>query len=198
MKKLLALLLLAPFVASEPSCDLDEPPVIEYEHYQIDDYLFTYADVSPYDSSGEWTDWCASSYFIATKPSYSKDFRPWYRQNVLFENSFRDVSFIGLMKNTYKDEEDAYAIFEGDTFGNSGPIVMVFMTSPEFKLVFKNMVNIDKEKISLNSFISSKRTENIEKCGDVSMATWPYDTFRYTFKNGEYTKQIIKEGQCLN
>jgi hypothetical protein len=70
MKKLLALLLLSPFVAGEPSCDLDEPPVIEYEHYQIDDYLFTYAGVSPYDSSGEWTDWCASSYFIATKPIY--------------------------------------------------------------------------------------------------------------------------------
>lgn len=198
MKFILTLLLLSPWLISDPACDLTEPPLIEYKHYQIDDYLFTYADVSPYDSSGKWTDWCASSYFIATKPNYSKDFLPWYRQDAIFEYSFRDVSFVGSMKNTRKDEEEAYSIFEGDTFGNSGPILMVFMTNPEFKIVFKEHVYIDKENISLNSFTSYERTENIDKCGDVSMATWPYDTFRYTFNNGKYTKKIVKIGQCQN
>ena len=197
MKKYLALLLLSPFLVSDPAkCPNIEPPIIEYKHFQIDGYLFTHAGISPYNSAGSVDYSCIDSYFIVTKPKQSI---PWYKQDVLFEDSdFKDVSFIGSMSNKNKDIIENYSIFEGFTHGGAdGPIVMVFMTSPELKLVLMHEFYLNKESINLNSFTGLERTLNvIEKCGYISMVDWPADEVTYTFENGEYAHKIIKEGAC--
>ena len=204
MKKYLALLLLSPFLVSDPAkCPNIEPPIIEYKHFQIDGYLFTHAGVSPYNSSGGWVDYCIDSYFIVTKPKRSipEYTFPWYKQDVLFEDTdFKDVSFIGSMGNKNKDIEEKYSIFEARTGGGAdGPAVMVFMTSPELKLVFMHEFYLNKESVNLNSFTGLERTPNVlEKCGWVSMADWPADEVSYIFNNGEYTRKIIEEGACSN
>ena len=196
MKKYLALLLLSPFLVSDPAkCSNIEPPIIEYKHFQIDAYLFTHAGINPY-TRGRVDYSCIESYFIVTKPKGSL---PWYKQDVLFEDSdFKDVSFIGSMSNKNKDIIENYSIFEGFPHGGAaGPIVMVFMTSPELKLVFMHEFNLNKESVNLNSFTGLERTPNVhEKCGWVSMAHWPADEVTYTFENGEYAHKIIKEGAC--
>ena len=198
MKKFLALLLLSPLLVSDPAkCPNIEPPIIEYKHFQIDAYLFTHAGINPY-TRGRVDYSCIDSYFIVTKPKQSI---PWYKQDVLFEDSdFKDVSFIGSMSNKNKDIIENYSIFEGFPHGAAaGPIVMVFMTSPELKLVFMHEFYLNKESVNLNSFTGLERTPNVlEKCGWISMADWPADEVSYIFNNGDYTRKIIKEGACSN
>ena len=198
MKKFLALLLLSPLLVSDPAkCPNIEPPIIEYKHFQIDAYLFTHAGINPY-TRGRVDYSCIDSYFIVTKPKQSI---PWYKQDVLFEDSdFKDVSFIGSMSNKNKDIEEKYSIFEAFTGGGAaGPAVMVFMTSPELKLVFMHEFYLNKESVNLNSFTGLERTPNVlEKCGWISMADWPADEVSYIFNNGDYTRKIIKEGACSN
>ena len=186
-------------VFSGPECDPQEPPIISYSHNQIDNYLFTAVDVSPYNRPGEWIDYCFNNSFIVTDSSGKNKLLLWYQREALYEAPWMYTSALkGSFNGTNKNSKQNYSVFELGSRGNIGSSINVFMTYPSFKLVYENHALLND--ITSNGIIVRARhldSDALKECwDDFAMADWPVNEVEYTFNNGEMSKKIITAGQC--
>ena len=196
---LFSLSLISSYVFSAPECDPEEPPIIKYSHNQIDDYLFTSVDVSPYNSAGEWIDYCFKNSFVVTNSSGKNKLLLWFQREALFEEHWMYTSALrGSFNGTDLSSKQHYSVFELGSGGSIGSKFNVFMTYPSFKLVYENYVLL-KEIIKDGIIVIERNLDSdaLKECwDDFSMATWPVNEVEYTFNNGDLNKKIIKEGKC--
>jgi hypothetical protein len=190
--------LMSPLVFSA-DCDSTEPPIIKYSHKQIDDYLFTTVDVSPYNLEGEWVDYCFANSLIVTDSSGKNKSLLWFEREFLHDDFWQYTAlFKGSFSGTNKTFTEKYSVYELGSGGSIGSSINVFMTYPEFKSVFDNFVTL--EEIKENGLIVYEKNFNedsLKSCWDsLSNATWPYNKVEYLFNDGKFFKRIIKEGLC--
>ncbi|MDA7802533.1 hypothetical protein N9J68_03170 [Gammaproteobacteria bacterium] len=191
--------LIIPFAYSA-ECDSSEPPIIKYTHNQIDNYLFTKVDVSPYNSGGEWIDYCFKNSLIVTDSFGNNKSLLWFEREFLHHDSWKYIaSFKGSFSVNNKSSGENYSVYELGSGGTIGSSINVFMTFPKFKSVFNSFVTL--EEINEKGIVVSEKNfneESLKGCLDsLSNATWPHNKVEYVFGNGEFYKRIIKEGGCI-
>jgi hypothetical protein len=183
-------------------CDIEYPPPISYNHFYIDNYLFTASDINEYDSQGEWIDpACFKQYFIVTKaekksaPNGSTELieEPWFMQ----ENIWKISGYQNIVLNKkISGEKINYAAFTANTFGARSNYVLVFQTKPNFQ-----------EIAIINGYISSDTPGGFTISGDapwpvaktcekLSMASYPQQTVLHSFSDSGYVSEITKEAVC--
>ena len=183
-------------------CKIEYPPPINYQHFYLDDFLFTSSSLAEYDSNDKWIEpGCFKQYFMITETNlittpngnYETIEEPWFKQKVVWEDSsYKNISLykriIGKKRN--------YGIFTANTFGNRSSYILVFQTKPEFK-----------EISVINGYINSETTDGFTisedapwsvagECENISNATWPQQTTSYIFNDEGFDTKLIEEGEC--
>ncbi len=199
MRLFLILSLISPLVLSEPECDIQEPPIIKYSHKQIDDYLFTTVDVSPWNLEGEWVDYCFTSSLIVTDSSGKNKSLLWFEREFLYDNNWQYTAlFRGSFSGANKSSREKYSVYELGSGGSIGSSIHVFMTHPEFKEIYADYFFL--EEIKENGIIVHEKNYNMDSlksCWDsLSNASWPRNKVEYSFSDGDIFERIIKEGLC--
>ena len=116
MKNLLLILALFvgnSFTESNKVCKIEYPPPINYQHFYLDDFLFTSSSLAEYDSNDKWIEpGCFKQYFMITETNlittpngnYETIEEPWFKQKVVWEDSsYKNISLykriIGKKRN---------------------------------------------------------------------------------------------------
>ena len=191
------------------TCKMETPPTIEFEQHQFDQYLFTSSFVKDYNINEDWIDpSCYPRHFVVTNPYQSLRekgdnfaIEVWYRQDIIWEtDDWSNVSLLGSIAS--EDGEERYAIFQGSSYGSSGPFTMVFQTYPVFNFVFGKHSGryLNKDNLTIDGFITLEEASIEEAeaiCGRVpSRAGWPWRKIQHKFKDSTYTSEVLSEPSC--
>jgi len=191
------------------TCKMETPPTIEFEQHQFDQYLFTSSYVKDYNVNEDWIDPnCYPRHFAVTNPyenlrEKGDNFaiEAWYRQDIIWETD--DWSYVSLLGSiASENEEERYVIFQGSSYGSSGPFTMVFQTYPVFNFVFGKHSGryLNKDNLTIDGFITLEEASIEEAeaiCGRVpSRAGWPWRKIQHKFKDSTYTSEVLSEPSC--
>ena len=192
--------------SSEEICGIKYPPPIDFQHYYIDSYLFTFGKYQEEDSEGTWIDpGCFTQHLLVTEVKPKIDDRqqnsswvffpePWYKQKVVHEE--KGWKFFKLL-NEIQVGDEKYAIFQANTYGNKSTYIKVFLTYPEFKKVFQEHGYLQGDILE-DGFIINEEVpwEEARLCEDISTASYPYQKSQYKFSDKSFTKEILEKGEC--
>tara|TARA_B100000035_G_scaffold154817_1_gene131855 strand:- start:845 stop:1471 length:627 start_codon:yes stop_codon:yes gene_type:complete len=205
MKNLLLILALFvgnSFTESNKVCEIEYPPPIDYQHFYLDDFLFTSSSLAEYDSNDKWIEpGCFKQYFMITETNlittpngtYETIEEPWFKQKVVWEDSsYKNISLykriIGKKRN--------YGIFTANTFGNRSSYILVFQTKPKFKEISVINGYIDSETTDGFTISENAPWSVAGECENISNATWPQQTVSYIFSDKGFETKIMEEGEC--
>ena len=205
MKNLLLILALFvgnSFTESNKVCEIEYPPPIDYQHFYLDNFLFTSSSLAEYDSNDKWIEQgCFKQYFMITETNlittpngaYETIEEPWFKQKVVWEDSsYKNISLykriIGKKRN--------YGIFTANTFGNRSSYILVFQTKPKFKEISVINGYIDSETTDGFTISENAPWSVAGECENISNATWPQQTVSYIFSDKGFKTKLIEEGAC--